>query len=99
MIFQFIEVLDQKKFQATLESTEEGFELKVLAQGIYILSRNVPRKHLAVNIGFGFAALNLVFFVMAAVSYSTFHFHEVHLKLFNSLLEKGFGRIKRCNQA
>jgi len=31
--------------------------------------------------------------------YSTFHFHEVHLKLFNSLLEKGFGRIKRCNQA
>jgi len=32
-------------------------------------------------------------------TYSTFHFHEVHLKLFNSLLEKGFGRIKRCNQA
>jgi len=31
--------------------------------------------------------------------YSTFHFHEVHLKLFNSLLEQGFGRIKRCNQA
>jgi len=26
--------------------------------------------------------------------YSTFHFHEVQLKLFNSLLEKGFGRIE-----
>ena len=32
------------------------------------------------------------------VQYSTFHFHEVHLKSFNSLLEQGFGRIKRCNQ-
>jgi len=31
--------------------------------------------------------------------YSTFYFYEVHLKVFNSLLEKGFGRIKRCNQA
>jgi len=30
--------------------------------------------------------------------YSTFYFYEVHLKVFNSLLEKGFGRIKRCNQ-
>jgi hypothetical protein len=67
--FQFIEVLDQKKFQATLESTEEGFELKVLAEEIYILSRNVRKKHLAVNIGFGFAALSSIFFVMAAVSY------------------------------
>jgi hypothetical protein len=67
--FQFIEVLDQKKFQATLESTEEEFELKVLAEEIYILSRNVRKKHLAVNIGFGFAALSLIFFVIAAVSY------------------------------
>jgi hypothetical protein len=67
--FQFVEILDQQKFQATLESVEEEFELKVLAEEIYILSGNVRRKHLAVNIGFGFAALSLIFFVVAAVSY------------------------------
>ncbi|MBW4660285.1 MAG: hypothetical protein KME15_16540 [Drouetiella hepatica Uher 2000/2452] len=67
--FQFIEALDQKKFQVTLESSEEEFELKVLAEEIYVLSSNVRKKHIAVNIGFGFAALSLIFFVMAAVSY------------------------------
>ncbi|QKQ77336.1 hypothetical protein [Nostoc sp. TCL240-02] len=67
--FQFIEALDFHKFQATIKSIEEEFELKVLAEEIYILSRNVRNKHLAVNIGFGFAALSLIFFVMAAASY------------------------------
>ncbi|MBW4519036.1 MAG: hypothetical protein KME16_04965 [Scytolyngbya sp. HA4215-MV1] len=67
--FQFIEGLDQRKFQVTLESIEEQFELKVLAEEIYILSHNVRKKHLAVNIGFGFAAFSLILFVVAAVSY------------------------------
>jgi hypothetical protein len=67
--FQFIEGLDQHKFQVTLESIGEEFELKVLAEEIYILSKNVRKKHVAVNIGFGFAALSLILFVVAAVSY------------------------------
>ncbi|NJN90397.1 MAG: hypothetical protein HC878_08495 [Leptolyngbyaceae cyanobacterium SL_5_14] len=67
--FQFIEGLNQQKFQATLESIEEEFEIKVLAEEIYILSKNVREKHFIVNIGFGFAALSLILFVVAAVSY------------------------------
>ena len=67
--FQFIEGLNQQKFQSTLESVEEAFELKVLAEEIYILSKNVREKHFAVNIGFGFAASSLLLFVAAAVSY------------------------------
>lgn len=67
--FQFIEGLNQQKFQATLESVGEEFELKVLAEEVYILSKNVREKHFTVNIGFGFAALSLVLFVVAAVSY------------------------------
>lgn len=67
--FQFIEGLNQQKFQATLESIDEEFELKVLAEEIYILSKNVCEKHFIVNIGFGFAALSLILFAVAAVSY------------------------------
>ncbi len=67
--FQFIEGLNQQKFQATLESIEEEFELKVMAEEIYILSKNAREKHFIFNIGFGFAALSLILFVVAAVSY------------------------------
>jgi hypothetical protein len=67
--FQFIEGLDEQKFQVTLGSIEENFELKVLAEEIFILSKKVRVKHLAVNIGFGFAALSLILFIVAAVSY------------------------------
>ncbi|MDB9525695.1 hypothetical protein PN498_06825 [Oscillatoria sp. CS-180] len=67
--FQFIEGLNRQKFQATIKSIEEKFELRVLAEEIYILSKNVREKHFTVNIGFVFAGLSLILFVVAAMSY------------------------------
>lgn len=67
--FQFIKELNEKKFQATLDSVGEDFEIEVLSKEIFILSKNTSKKHRAVNIGFGSAGVSLTLFAIAAVSY------------------------------
>lgn len=67
--FQFIKELNEQKFQATLDAVGEDFEIEVLSREIYILSKNVSKKHQAVNIGFGAAGVSLILFAIAAVSY------------------------------
>lgn len=67
--FQFIERLDKEKFRETLNSVNPNFEIKALANQIYILSGNVRKKHYAVNIGFIFSLAALVFFFLSAINY------------------------------
>lgn len=67
--FQLIGGLEQDKFQATLETVSQEFELKTLSKEVYILSKNVCRKHLAVNAAFMFVGINLILFLAAGISY------------------------------
>jgi hypothetical protein len=67
--FQFIAVLDPPMLRRTLMHADAGFEIDALASQISILSENVRRKHLAVNIGFVLAVVTLLLFAGAAASY------------------------------
>ena len=67
--FQFIERLDKDKFRETLNSINPNFEIKALANQIHILSKNVRKKHFAVNIGFVFSLTALVLFFLSSISY------------------------------
>lgn len=67
--FQFLEVLEVEKLQATLQNADETYELQALVHEMRILARNVRRKHTAVNIGFALAAASLLFFLLAGASY------------------------------
>ena len=67
--FQFFERLEKAKFRETLQSVDPKFEIKALTNQIHILSRNVRKKHFAVNIGFMLVAATLIMFFAMAVSY------------------------------
>jgi len=67
--FQFIEILDQKRFMSTLESVGHEFEVEALGVDIHMLSKSARRKHAAANFGFVFSALTLNLLFASALSY------------------------------
>lgn len=60
---------DRKKFQMRLSEFSEEDEVRALSSQIFLVSKNVLRKHKWVNRGFLFIALTLVFFLASGVSY------------------------------
>lgn len=69
LFFQSISWLDHDKFQAQLKTVDKEFEVEALASQIYHLSKRVTIKHKAVNYGFTFAGVTLLFFLAAGISY------------------------------
>ncbi len=67
--FQHIGWLEEDRFRRSLERVDQGFELRVLANQISTVSRNVTKKHLRVDVGFLCAGSSLVFFLASGVSY------------------------------
>ena len=67
--FQFLERLEKEKLRETLQSVDSKFEIKALTNQIHILSRNVKKKHFAVNIGFMLVATTLIMFFAMSISY------------------------------
>jgi hypothetical protein len=67
--FQMVANLEEKRFHTTLEAVDGPFETEAMAAQIQILSRNVRTKHRAVNAGFVLAAMTLVLFFLAGLSY------------------------------
>ena len=63
------QLVDRKKFQVRLSEFSNADEIKALSSQIFLVSKNVSRKHKWVNIGFLFIALTLLFFLASAVSY------------------------------
>ena len=67
--FQMITVLDKDRFRTTLDAVNDPFELEAMASQIPILSKHVRSKHRYVNYGFALAALTVILFFFAALSY------------------------------
>jgi hypothetical protein len=67
--FQFVQKLDRDTFTQQLLKIDEPFAIKVLANQIVELSRTVLEKHSWINLGFASAAISLIAFVAALVSY------------------------------
>jgi hypothetical protein len=67
--FQHVAALESGRFRRTLDEVDGRFELLAMASQIEILSRNVRRKHVAVDVGFALALATLLLFAMAAVTY------------------------------
>ena len=60
---------DRKKFQDRLSDFSEYEEVRALSSQIFLVSRNVLKKHIWVNRGFLFMGLTLIFFLTAGVNY------------------------------
>lgn len=60
---------DRRRFQARLHEFTEEDELQALSSQIFIVSKNVLKKHKWVNRGFLFIALTLLAFLASGVSY------------------------------
>ena len=60
---------DRKRFQARLHEFTEEDELQALSSQIFIVSKNVLKKHKLVNRGFLFITLTLLAFLASSVSY------------------------------
>ena len=60
---------DRKRFQKRIEEFSKNDEIAALSSSIFVISRNVLRKHEWVNRGFLLAAVTLTLFLAAAVSY------------------------------
>ena len=60
---------DRKRFQARLHEFTEEDELQALSSQIFIVSKNVLKKHKWVNRGFLFITLTLLAFLASSVSY------------------------------
>jgi hypothetical protein len=58
--FNKIRKLDQNEFCNQLLKTNKEFEVEALANEIYILSKNVTKKHNWVNIGFSMLGISLL---------------------------------------
>ncbi len=67
--FQHIAVLNAPMFRKTLRSVNGTFEVEAVASQIRILSNNVRKKHIGVNLGFMLAVITLLLFAAAAASY------------------------------
>ena len=67
--FQMVANLEERRFRTTLEAVNGSFEIEAIASQIQILSRNVRTKHRAVNTGFVLAAMTLILFFFAGLSY------------------------------
>jgi hypothetical protein len=69
LFFRTISWLDHNKFQEQLGSIDKEFEIRALASQIYLLSKRVNTKHIAVNYGFVLAGASLIFFMAVGISY------------------------------
>ena len=69
LFFQMVAVLEETRFCGTLKAINGSFEIEALASQIQILSRNVQKKHRAVNAGFVLAATTLILFLFSGLSY------------------------------
>jgi hypothetical protein len=67
--FQFVHRLDPDTYTRQLLKVDEPYAIKVLASQIVELSRTVLAKHSWINLGFTSAAISLIAFVGALVSY------------------------------
>ena len=67
--FQFVHQLDPDTFTKQLLKVDERYAIKVLASQIVELSRTVLAKHSWIHVGFTSAAISLIAFVAAIVSY------------------------------
>jgi hypothetical protein len=67
--FQFVHQLDPDTFTRQLLKVDEPYAIRVLASQIVELSRTVLEKHSWINLGFTSAAISLIAFVAALVSY------------------------------
>ena len=67
--FQFIGRGDLQTFRGRLKNLDKRLELRAISSQNWKLSRNVLKKHLAVNIGFVLAALSLFLFLAGGISY------------------------------
>jgi hypothetical protein len=71
--FQRVRRLDERQFQARLQTVDEAFEIQVLAHEIHALSTNVEKKHRWVDRGFVLAGASLVLFLAAGASHVVGH--------------------------
>jgi hypothetical protein len=61
---------DRKRFEARMARFQASDEIRALSSQIFLVSRNVLKKHVWVNRGFVLAGAALVFFLLTAVSYA-----------------------------
>jgi hypothetical protein len=67
--FQLVALHEPAMFRQTLLGVDAGFEIEALSSQINTLSKNVRRKHIAVNVGFALGIVTLLLFAGAAASY------------------------------
>ena len=67
--FGTIRRLDPDDFRKQLPEMNESAEIKALGTQIYLLSRNVYEKHLAVNLSFVLIGGGLIFFLLGGIGY------------------------------
>lgn len=67
--FQHVSRLQAGPLARRLRAIDETFEIDARAAQIVALSKNVAKKHWAVDAGFVFFSLSLILFLAAAVSY------------------------------